>query len=675
MGGADERRTGGKPADLVDVETAPSPTASSPSSPSRAPLIKSETLLLLKNAGVPPGGFEQQGVQFAEKHSFLLSALFRPVDRSSRRGLLDRGESKLSSWWASVKSHTREYWTGFTKDHWIIFLQTFVTYVVVLAIISPDAVYEALSYGGSFQPVWGIIYLLMMCVLGGTVGMNTLLQLYVFVSLVFAGCFGLWIRHMTYLAAGSDWSNNDLAKGATYTVLMSVSCGAFNILRWRWDVTNPLFFMCSIFLIFTQGSYSGPTAGTLYLQPVYSLINISIATVVFTITSWVLMPLYSASKMRMGTAKALQSLGRALLAERDLILGPIDEGTGLLEMASGKVDMITGRDTGLFDQCDVIGTHINAARALILGNRPLRVPCLLEIDVYKSHGLMTFPVLSFMHVDYYSHTLLSIITNLARPVKMGNTNMRKLQRPDLRQALDDLFRSFDDVLCGLAASITENVRSGKRHSWKVVDNLVEASHDCWLEFLRAGQRAIASSDCVDENFGVKIVSIFLYEVGSRIRELYFSVAIAVSNEEPMALDLAFARVEKRPAWILSRTAYEHIDMDPLEIINIQMMGMSAATVASGEDRASFHDAAWLAKTKKAIRKAQHEKNLSAVLASEFGLAHKSVRTECIIYRRGKVGEQRAEHASGLQTTFSLAPRIPSFRPIFVPERRSGFLCG
>ena len=353
-------------------------------------------------------------------------------------------------------------------------------------------------------------------------------------------------------------------------------------------------------------------------QPVYSLINISIATLVFTFTSWVLFPSYSSSKMRLGTAKALQSLGRALLAERDLILGPIDPKTGLLSKASGIVDTITGRDTGLDDQCSVIGTHINTARALILGNRPLRVPCLLEVDLFRRHASMTFPVLPFMHVEYYSHTLLSIITNLARPVKMGKCNMRKLQSADMVQGLDNLFRSFDAVLCGMAESISGDTKNENRPSWKCVDDLVEASHDCWMEFLRAGQRAIASPGDVDENSGVKIVSIFLYEVGSRIRELYFSVAVAVSHQEPFALDLAFARVEKRPAWMLSRTAYEHIDLDPLDIVEIQMIGLSA-----GEDRAPFHDEKWMARTKAAIHKAQHEKKLSAVLASEFGLTHKS----------------------------------------------------
>ncbi len=253
-----EGRVGREDVELGDAGAFP---AASPCSSPRSPL-RTETLVLLKEATVAPGGLEQERALFGEKHGFVLFKLFE-------RSTGDFGVSERSSWWAKdgfIRRRLDEYAKGFTRDHWVIALQTFVAYVIVLAIVSPDAVYAALSYGGSFQPVWGIIYLLMVCVLGGTVGMNTLLQLYIIVSLVFAGCFGLWVRHMTFLAAGSDWGNNDVAKGATYTLLMSLSCGTFNILRWRWDVTNPLFFMCSIFLIFTQGSYSGPKAGTLYLQ-------------------------------------------------------------------------------------------------------------------------------------------------------------------------------------------------------------------------------------------------------------------------------------------------------------------------------------------------------------------------------------------------------------------------
>ena len=253
-------------AEAVEAPASPRLASASPRAPLRA-----ETRVLLKNAAVPPGGFEQQSAQFGEKHGFLL---FKVFERSAYdlEGLAKDKDKQVGdmAWWPEKKKilqkRVNEYFKGFTRDHWIIFLQTFVAYVIVLGIISPDAVYNALSYGGSFQPVWGIIYLLMVCTLGGTVGVNTLLQGYVVVSLVFAGCFGLWVRHMTYLAAGSDWSNNNVAKGATYSLLMSLSCGLFNILRWRWDVTNPLFFLCSIFLIFTQGSYSGPNAGTLYLQ-------------------------------------------------------------------------------------------------------------------------------------------------------------------------------------------------------------------------------------------------------------------------------------------------------------------------------------------------------------------------------------------------------------------------
>ena len=514
----------------------------------------------------------------------------------------------LWSWWRDV------YVKGFTRTHVVTGLQVFVGFVVFLAIVSPDAVYDALSYNGTVAPTWGLIYSLMLCITGGTVGMNTLQQIYVEVSLVFAGCLGLLIRHLTYLAAGEDWNNNDVAKGATYSILISLTCGCFNVLRWKWDVLNPFFFMCSIFLIFTQGKYSGEGSGTLYLTPVYTLINLSIATMLYTLISWVLFPIYSSTTMRRSIASAFQSMGNAILAEKDLMLGPIDVESGLLQDATGKVDMVTGRDEGLYDQCQNIANHVMSARASILGNRSLRVPCLLEVDVYRTHNTWDFPVVSFMHVDYYSHILLSIITNLSRPLKMGMTNMRMLQSEEMKSSLRRLFRSFVDVLDAMAHFIADEKDSKTRITWKEVDDMVELCHTGWIEFLRVGQRAISESKNADERFGVRIVSIFLYNLGSRMRELYLAVAIAVSSEDESALDLAFARYESRPSWLLSRVAYEHLDMDPLDIIHSDESMKVVAAV---------HDKEWFERTKKSIKAAQGDRELAAVLASEFGLTLKS----------------------------------------------------
>lgn len=549
---------------------------------------------------VPPGGMEQQHPKYHDHHTFiLLSSLW--------------GGTNIDpyTWW-------KRYWKGFRRDHYILALQTFVSYVIVLCIISPDAVYNALSYDGRVSPSWGLIYLLMLAILGGTAGMHLLLQSYALVSLVFSGCLGVLIRYLTYLAAGSDWDNNDFQKGVTNTLLLSFSCGVFNILRWKWDLTNVLFFMCSIFLVFNQGQYSGEGASRAYLTSVYNLINISLSTFVFTVVSWVLFPIYSSTKMRCSTSKALESLSKALSAEKDLMLGPIDEESGLLDAATGEIDIITCRDKGLHDKCQVIGDHVTQARACLLGNRSLRVPALLEIFIYRKHTSLTFPVVSFMHVDYYSHMLLSIITNLARPLKMGTTNLRKIQGEDIQKALNHLFASYDDILHGLAGAMSEyDDTNVNLHRWKSVDDLVELSHDCWLDFLREGQKAIKASRSLDEDFGLRIVSIFLYEVGSRLRELYFAVAIAMSSIDPSSLDIAFARIERRPAWILSRTAYEHLDQDPVEIIK------NLGSDVSLGNKTSVHDKKWLEKTKKSIRKMQRDRNLSEVLASEFGVTNRS----------------------------------------------------
>ena len=543
---------------------------------------------------VPPGGLEQEHPKYDVSHTFLLF----------------NWKTDVCTWW-------KGYWSGFTRNQCILGFQAFVAYVIVLCIISPDAVYNALSYGGKVSPSWGLIYLLMVAIIGGTVGMNTLLEGYILVSLVLAGGIGLLIRYLTYLAAGSDWSNNDVAKGATNTLLLSFTCGVFNILRWKWDLTNVFFFACSIFLIFTQGRYSGEGATTAFLTPVYSLINISLATMVFLLVSWVVFPIYSSKSMRQSTSKAFRSLAKALSAERDLMLGPMDEESGLLQDATGEIDIMTCRDKGLYDKCQSIANHVTEARAALLGNRALRVPSMLEFSVYKRQRPFTLPVIPFMHVDYYSHMLLAIITNLARPLKMGTTNVAKLQGPEIQKSLNDLFASFDASLQSMAQFIAEyDDNPANRNGWKSIDDLMERSHDCWLEFLRAGQKAIKASSNFEENFGVRIVSIFMYEVGSRLRELYVAVAIAVCSVDSSALDLAFARLQNRPAWIFSRTAYEHLDEDPLDIIQAYHKSLPA-------HRESIHDAKWVEKTKKILKKTQGDRNLSAVLASEFGVTNRS----------------------------------------------------
>ncbi len=543
---------------------------------------------------VPPGGLEQEHPKYDVSHTFLLF----------------NWKTDLCTWWKS-------YYKGFTRKQYARGLQAFVAYVVVLCIISPDAVYNALSYGGSVSPAWGLIYLLMMAVIGGTVGINTLLEVYIIVSLVFAGAVGTLIRYLTYLAAGSDWSNNDFAKGATFALLGGFSCAIFNILRWKRDLTNVFFFMCSIFLVFTQGPYSGEGATLAFLTPVYTLITISLSTVVFLLISWILFPIYSSKGMRQNTAKSFSSLAKALGAEKDLMLGPMDEESGLLRDATGEIDIMTCRDKGLDNKCDAISKHVIEARAALLGNRALRVPSLLEVYLYKRRGPFTFPVVPFMHVDYYSHMLLSIITNLARPLKMGTTNVAKLQGIEIQKALNNLFGSFDSALQGMARYIDEyDDNPANRNGWKSIDDLIEHTHDCWVEFLRAGQKAIKTSEDLEENFGLRIVSIFMYEVGCRLRELYFAVSIAICSIDNTALDLAFARIQKRPAWIFSRTAYEHLDEDPLDIIK-----MHASSQSSTES--PIHDSKWVEKTKKSIEKMQHDKNMSTVLASEFGLTNRS----------------------------------------------------
>lgn len=535
-----------------------------------------------------------------ESHGFVLSGLL-PGQQA--------GEIARTGYLVSIKRWMKAYVTGFTRQQYMRALQTFTAYVIFMCIISPDAVNSALWYNGIMPPELGLIYILMLSVLGGTVGTNSLLQIDTLVSLVVAGLFGVLIRYIVWLASGQDWDNNDFAKGAAFSLLIAFSCGCFNILRWRWDATNAFFLLCSIFLIFTQGPYYGPQAGTLYLTAVYTLINISSATMIYTLVSWFMFPMYSCQAMRASTAKAIEGIGNAVMAERDLILSPVDPESGFFQEATGERDPLTGRDCGLFTKCEKIADAMRASRRLLLNNKGLRLPSLLEIDVYHQTGQYVFPVVSYMHVEYYCHIVLAMLSNLGRPIKTGTLNMSMFQNKDICGALNDLMESFRDVTKALAHCIN----NPKVTHWEDVERTIEFSHDCWMEFLRAGQQAMKMTGNADESFAVKSISIFLYNIGARLRELYFATAVAMCKEDPNALRLTFIRLKKRPSWLLSRTAYENVDTDPWELMKDQQEG----------EVPFLDDSISLGETEKSIRKIQWNKNVRSVLSSEFGVSQTS----------------------------------------------------
>eukprot|EP00889_Picochlorum_renovo_P008250 jgi/Picre1/35280/NNA_002742.t1 len=436
-----------------------------------------------------------------ESHGFVLSGLL-PGQQA--------GEIARTGYIVSMKRWMKAYVTGFTRQQYVRALQTFIAYVIFMCIVSPDAVNSALWYNGIMPPELGLIYVLMISVLGGTVGTNSVMQIYALVSLVVAGLFGVLIRYIVWLASGEDWDNNDFAKGAAFSLLIAFSCGCFNILRWKWDATNAFFFMCSIFLIFTQGPYYGPQAGTLYLTAVYTLINIALATMIYTLVSWFVLPMYSCQAMRASTAKAIEGIGSAIMAERDLIMSPVDPESGLFQEATGERDPLTGRDCGLFPKCEKIADVMRASRGLLLNNKGLRLPSLLEIDVYHQTGQYIFPVVPYVHVEYYCHIVLAMLSNLARPIKTGTLNMRMFQNKDIRGAFDELMESFRDV----AEALAHCINNPKVTPWEDVEHVIESSHDRWIEFLRAGQQAMKMGGNADESFAVKSISIFLYNTGT-----------------------------------------------------------------------------------------------------------------------------------------------------------------
>ena len=106
------------------------------------------------------------------------------------------------------------------------------------------------------------------------------------------------------------------------------------------------------------------------------------------------------------------------------------------------------------------------------------------------------------------------------------------------------------------------------HPWSHVDTLLEESHSCWMQFLRLGQKQLRNSSDEEECFALRAISIFLFNIGSSLREVFFSSSIAIYKEDINSLKLSLDRLRRRPYWITSRTAYTNLDKDPEELTSI-----------------------------------------------------------------------------------------------------------
>ena len=507
----------------------------------------------------------------------------------------------------NVWKATKKWIQGFSPNHLKVGGQVFLSFVVFLAMTSPLPVWEAFSYGTIVPPV-ACIFMILLGVQGGSMGNTTLLEIYMLASIVVSGLIATLIKYLTWLAAGQDWSNNNVSKGATYVVLVSVSCGVFNILRWKWDATNMFFCFASIFLIFGLGAYSGVDSEVDYLNPVWVLVNIGTGTLITTLCSWFFFPILASQSFRNATAESIHRLSKAVGSCKELILSPIDSESGLLQEASGKIDVITWRDEGLWDRAQKIAIDQRGARSSILSTRNLRIPVFLEFDFYTP-GRFRFPMVPFLHLQTHAQLMSAVVGNMIRPIKSGNLNMRLMQEENIRIAIHNLCISLESALDAIALSI----RNTSRHPWSNADSLLETCHSCWIVFLRMGQNQLRKCSDNDESFALRTISIFLFTIASNLREIYFSASIAIYKEDMDSLKLALGRLRRRPFWITSRTAYTNLDKDPDELTSL----VSSKELDADADSSIKGNEVY-------IHEAQKSGAIKRVLNSAFGLPSSAV---------------------------------------------------
>jgi hypothetical protein len=438
------------------------------------------------------------------------------------------------------------WWGGYSKDQLKVGLQIFLSFCIISALTFPYPVWKALSFGAITPPL-ALVFVMILAPQhqGGAV----LFAIFLAIGVLIGGGLALAIKYLTYFANGSNWVDQTVVKGVTYSLLTALAGGILNTLRWQWEATNPMFLLCCAGLMLSGGVGTYYSPALLPSSILYILILTTIASAVTVLCCSFIFPVTAGSKYRGLVAKALDATAESLSAYEILILGPVDAKTGKLVAAIGKIDPCTGTDEGLTPLIDQVRINLRAARQAIFASRALHLPARLEIDVYNSPK--QFPYMEFMHSKIGLSLIIATVSTLARPVKSGRTNLALFQLPELR-------KRFQHLLSCLKIQLQSFARAAQgQKKWREVDCALEQLDCAWIDFLDEAVVAAAGCTNPDAAFGLRGTAAFAYLVGSRTRSLYVALAGAVKGSDPEAISLATRRIEITPGWVKSADAFRN----------------------------------------------------------------------------------------------------------------------
>ncbi|KAG7675137.1 hypothetical protein Ndes2437A_g00332 [Nannochloris sp. 'desiccata'] len=438
------------------------------------------------------------------------------------------------------------WWRGYSKDQVKLAFQIFLSFCIVLAIISPYPVWNALSFG-SITPPLALVFAMLLA--PQHQGGATLSAIFLAVGILLGGGLALAVKYLAYFANGSNWVDHTAVKGVVYTLGIAVSGGILNALRWQWEITNQLFLLSCAGLVLAGGIGTYFSASLLPASVLYTLSLTTLASVITLACCWFIFPVTAGSKYRQLIAKALDLTAEAISAYEALVLGPVDPQSGRLIARTGKIDPCSDTDEGLTPVMDEIRKNLQAARMSLFASRALHLPVRLEVDVYNRPK--RFPYMEFMHIKIELSLIIATVATLARPVKRGRINLTLFQQPELRKQFSQLLTCLKNqlhVLAGVAQA---------QKKWTEADMALEELDSAWVEFVDEAVMVVDGCTNPDAAYGLRGTSAFLYLVGSRTRSLYAALAGAMEGKDPEAISIAMKRMEITPGWVKSADAFRN----------------------------------------------------------------------------------------------------------------------
>jgi hypothetical protein len=276
----------------------------------------------------------------------------------------------ITSIWAWLK--------GFNSEQLRCAFQIFSATIVILAIISPKPIWNALSYAGLLNSSLSVVVIFFG--VGNHQGLSTLNAIFFSLAPIIGGCISSAASWSAYAANNYSYAPNTVVKGVVFTLVTSVLAGIVNAVRSKHEDKMVFFLLSCVVMIFAGSLTTYYLPYVAWKAPFYAWSYLAISALGIFLSSWLIFPITSGSKYRLMMKKALHCSADTLLLISSTLLSPLNPQTGKTAVAIGELTA-GGTDAALMGQVTKIKQALTQARGCLIPNMDRFVA--LEIDIYN----------------------------------------------------------------------------------------------------------------------------------------------------------------------------------------------------------------------------------------------------------------------------------------------------